>query len=60
MNTKKKEEPTKGVQTYLPISQYRRLTDQKLLRQKGTTIANLAAEAIMFWLDVQEGKRQVT
>ena len=53
------QEPTKGVQTYIPISQYMRLSNQKLTRPKGTTIAILAAEAIALWLDVQEGKLSV-
>ena len=48
-------EPTKGVQTYIPISQYRRLNDLKLTR--GENIATLAAQAIAYWLDVQEGKK---
>ena len=30
------QEPTKGVQTYIPISQYIRLSNQKLKRPKGT------------------------
>ena len=46
-------EPTKGVQTYLPMSQYRRLNNLKLTR--GENIATLAAQAITYWLDVQEG-----
>ena len=54
------QEPTKGVQTYIPISQYRRLSNQKLSRPKGTTIATLAAEAISLWLDVQEDKLSVS
>ena len=47
-------EPTKGVQTYIPMSQYRRLNDIKLTRREN--IADLAAQAINLWLDVQEGK----
>ena len=47
-------EPTKGVQTYIPMSMYRRLNDIKLTR--GENIAALAAQAIELWLDVQEGK----
>jgi len=54
------QEPTKGVQTYIPISQYMRLSNQKLTRPKGTTLAILAAEAIALWLDVQEGKQKVS
>lgn len=54
----KPAEPTKGVQTYIPISQYRRLNDIKLTR--GENIADLAAQAIYLWLDVQEGKRTVS
>ena len=50
-------EPTKGVQTYIPMSQYRRLNDIKLTR--GENIADLAAQAINLWLDVQEGKKIV-
>lgn len=54
----KPAEPTKGVQTYIPISQYRRLNDIKLTR--GKNIAALAAQAIYLWLDVQEGKRTIS
>lgn len=50
----KPAEPTKGVQTYIPMSLYRRLNDIKLSR--GENIAALAAQAIELWLDVQEGK----
>ena len=53
----KPAEPTKGVQTYIPMSQYRRLNDIKLTR--GENIADLAAQAIYLWLDVQEGKLEV-
>ena len=51
-------EPTKGVQTYIPMSQYRRLNDIKLTRREN--IADLAAQAINLWLDVQEGRLVVT
>ena len=51
------QEPTKGVQTYIPISQYRRLNDIKLTR--GENIATLVAQAIAYWLDAQEGKAKV-
>ena len=51
--TQGETEPTKGVQTYIPMSQYRRLNDLKLTR--GENIATLAAQAIAYWLDVQEG-----
>ena len=51
------QEPTKGVQTYIPMSMYRRLNDIKLTRREN--IANLVAEAIELWLDVQEGKQKV-
>lgn len=54
----KPAEPTKGVQTYIPISQYRRLNDIKLTR--GENIADLAAQAIYLWLDVQEGLRTIS
>ena len=54
----KPAEPTKGVQTYIPMSQYRRLNDIKLTR--GENIADLAAQAIYLWLDVQEGKRTIS
>ncbi len=54
----KPAEPTKGVQTYIPISQYRRLNDIKLTRREN--IADLAAQAIYLWLDVQEGKRTIS
>ena len=50
----KPAEPTKGVQTYIPMSLYRRLNDIKLTR--GDTIASLVAEAVALWVDVQEGK----
>ena len=46
------QEPTKGVQTYIPISQYRKLT-------RGENIATLVAQAIAYWLDAQEGKAKV-
>ena len=52
------KEPTKGVQTYIPMSQYRRLNDIKLTRREN--IAALVAQAIELWLDVQEGKRKVS
>jgi len=52
------QEPTKGVQTYIPMSMYRRLNDIKLTRREN--IATLAAQAIELWLDVQEGKRKVS
>ena len=52
-------EPTKGVQTYIALDDYQRLTYFKLKRGKGTTIANLVAEAISQWLDVQEGRAEV-
>lgn len=50
----KPAEPTKGVQTYIPMSMYRRLNDIKLNR--GENISALVAQAIALWLDVQEGK----
>ena len=50
--SEKPAEPTKGVQTYIPMSMYRRLNDIKLTR--GETIANLVAEAVGYWLDAQE------
>lgn len=52
-----KDEPTKGVQTYIPMSMYRRLNNIKLTRREN--IAALVAQAIALWLDVQEGKAQV-
>ena len=52
-----KEEPTKGVQTYIPMSMYRRLNDIKLTRREN--IAALVSQAIGLWLDVQEGKQKV-
>lgn len=52
------EEPTKGVQTYIAMSMYRRLNDIKLTRREN--IAALVAQAIELWLDVQEGKRKVS
>ena len=51
------KEQTKGVQTYIPMSMYRRLNDIKLTRREN--IAALVAQAIALWLDVQEGKAQV-
>lgn len=51
------QEPTKGVQTYIPMSMYRRLNDIKLTRREN--IAALVAQAIELWLDVQEGKAKV-
>jgi hypothetical protein len=51
------KEPTKGVQTYIPMSMYRRLNDIKLTRREN--IAALVAQAIELWLDVQEGKAKV-
>lgn len=51
------KEPTKGVQTYIPMSMYRRLNDIKLTRREN--IATLVAQAIALWLDVQEGKQKV-
>ena len=53
----KPQEPTKGVQTYIPMSMYRRLNDLKLSR--GETIGNLVIQAIDLWLDVQEGTKVV-
>lgn len=53
----KETEPTKGVQTYIPMSMYRRLNDIKLTRREN--IAALVAQAIALWLDVQEGKQRV-
>ena len=50
----KPTEPTKGVQTYIPMSMYRRLNDIKLTRREN--IAALVAQSIELWLDVQEGK----
>jgi hypothetical protein len=52
------KEPTKGVQTYIPMSMYRRLNDIKLTRREN--IAALVAQAIELWLDVQEGKKKVS
>ena len=51
------KEPTKGVQTYIPMSMYRRLNDIKLTRREN--IAALVSQAIELWLDVQEGKAKV-
>ena len=52
-----KDEPTKGVQTYIPMSMYRRLNDIKLTRREN--IAALVSQSIALWLDVQEGKAKV-
>lgn len=51
----KPAEPTKGVQTYIPMSMYRRLNDIKLTR--GENIATLVSQAIAYWLDAQEGMK---
>jgi hypothetical protein len=51
------KEPTKGVQTYIPMSMYRRLNDIKLTRREN--ISALVAQAIALWLDVQGGKVRV-
>ena len=48
----------KGVQTYITLDDYQRLSYVKIRR--GGTIANLVAEAIELWLDVQEGKQKVS
>ena len=54
-------EPTKGVQTYIALSDYKRDMENGMMNSKmKTTIANLAAESILFWLDVQEGKAKVS
>lgn len=53
-----KKEPTKGVQTYIPMSQYIRLNNIRAVR--GETIGNLVAQSIALWLDVQEGKNKVS
>lgn len=52
------KEPTKGVQTYIPMSQYIRLNNIRAVR--GETIGNLVAQSIALWLDVQEGKAKVS
>lgn len=57
-NQAKPQEPTKGVQTYIPMSQYIRLNNIRAVR--GETIGNLVAQAIGLWLDVQEGKKKVS
>ena len=54
----KTDEPKKGVQTYIPMSMYRRLNDIKLTRREN--IAALVEQAIALWLDVQEGKKKVS
>ena len=56
--TEKPVESKKGVQTYIPMSMYRRLNDIKLTRREN--IAALVAQAIELWLDVQEGKQKVS
>ena len=57
-NSERDKEPTKGVQTYIPMSMYRRLNDIKLTRREN--IAALVAQAIELWLDVQEEKLKVS
>lgn len=49
------QEPKKGVQTYIPMSMYRRLNDIKLTRREN--IATLVAEAIGYWLDAQDAMK---
>ena len=56
--TQGETEPTKGVQTYIPMSQYIRLNNIRAVR--GETIGNLVAQSIALWLDVQEGKAKVS
>ena len=51
------QEQTKGVQTYIPMSQYKRMNAQKIERNE--TLGNLFNEAIALWLDVQEGKKKI-
>jgi len=51
------KEPTKGVQTYIPMSMYRRLNNIKLTR--GENISDLVMQAIGLWLDVQEGSKNI-
>lgn len=53
----KVQEPTKGVQTYIPMSQYIRLNNIRAVR--GETIGNLVAQSIALWLDVQERKKSI-
>jgi len=48
----------KGVQTYITLDDYQRLSYVKIRR--GGTIATLAEEALLLWLDVQEGKQKVS
>lgn len=61
-------EPTKGVQTSIPMSVYQRLYDQKIRRDRENmkagvkvkaTLGALVIEAVRTWLDVQEGKAVV-
>lgn len=66
-------EPPKGVQTYITMEDYGRLMAIKIKRDviaakqaakekkrpSRTTIATLAEEALLLWLDVQEGKKKV-
>lgn len=46
------QEPTKGVQAYIPMSMYRKLNNLKY--ERGETIGNLLVQAIAFWLEKQE------
>lgn len=61
-------EPTKGVQTSIPMSVYQRLYDQKIRRDRENmkagvkvkaTLGALVIEAVRTWLDVQEGRAVV-
>lgn len=46
------QEPTKGVQAYIPMSMYRKLNNLKY--ERGETIGNLLVQAIAFWLEKQD------
>lgn len=48
----KAQEPTKGVQAYIPMSMYRKLNNLKY--ERGETIGNLLVQAIGEWLETQE------
>ena len=47
----------KGLQTYISMTDYKRLSTFKIYRNK--TISELVSEAIDLWLDVQEGEKSV-
>lgn len=47
-------EPTKGVQAWLPISLYKRIMMQKMVQ--GKSLKTIMEEALRMWVSVQENK----